>query len=66
MSNSSEDQLVSFFVYSFFIYPITGYLVSPHRKYPKWLGAIYAITFLVVIALIHIVSLYEYLLYIIS
>eukprot|EP01035_Chromulina_nebulosa_P018450 gene18450-24157_t len=50
---SSEDQLVSFFLYSFFIYPITGYLVSSHRKYPRWHGAVYAVLFLLAIALFH-------------
>ena len=54
---SSEDQLVSFIAYSFLIYPITGYLVSPSRPYPRWQGAIYAIIFLFTIAIAHMVRM---------
>lgn len=54
MSGSTEDQLVSFFAYSFFIYPVTNYLISPARNYPRWRGAVYAIVFLLSISLLHI------------
>ena len=40
------EQLVHFFAYSLFIYPITNWLVSPHRTYPRWKGALYAAIFL--------------------
>jgi hypothetical protein len=46
-SGSSEaEHLASFFIYSFFVYPITNYIVSPQRKYPRWKAVLYAIIFL--------------------
>eukprot|EP01041_Mallomonas_annulata_P000918 gene918-1781_t len=52
---SSEEQLISFFAYSMFIYPVTNYLVSPKRKYSRWMGAFYAMGFLVLISCCHVV-----------
>jgi hypothetical protein len=46
---------VSFFLYSLFIYPVTNYLVSPKRSYPRWKGACYAMLFLVAISSVHMV-----------
>mmetsp|Transcript_3747 Transcript_3747/g.5808 ORF Transcript_3747/g.5808 Transcript_3747/m.5808 type:complete len:359 (+) Transcript_3747:77-1153(+) len=43
---SSEDQLVSFFSYSVFVYPVAGYLVSPQRPYKRWKGIVLAVLFL--------------------
>ena len=43
---STEEQLISFFAYSLFIYPVTNWLVSPQRSYSRWKGALYAIIFL--------------------
>lgn len=54
MSGGGE-QLVSFFLYSLFIYPVTNYIVSPQRKYPRWRSAAYAIIFLIVVAALHMV-----------
>jgi len=51
--SSTEEQLISFFAYSMFIYPVTNYLVSPKRKYSRWLGAVYAMLFLVAISMCH-------------
>ena len=48
---SSEEQLVQFFAYSFFVYPVTGWLVSPNRPYKRWKGALYAVLFLVLVSL---------------
>lgn len=58
MSESSDtgEQLVSFFLYSLFIYPVTNYIVSPQRKYPRWKAALYAILFLAGVATLHLVS----------
>lgn len=50
---STEEQLVSLFAYSFFIFPVTSYLVSPSRPYKRWQGALYAIVFLLVISVAH-------------
>ena len=55
MTNTTEEQLVSFFLYSLFIYPVTNYLVSPKRSYPRWKGACYAMLFLVAISSVHMV-----------
>jgi hypothetical protein len=54
MSGSGE-QLVSFFLYSLFIYPVTNYIVSPQRKYPRWRAAAYAIIFLLTVSTLHMV-----------
>ena len=54
---TTEEQLVSFFLYSLFIYPVTNYLVSAKRAYPRWKGACYAILFLAIISTVHM--LYE-------
>ena len=51
---SDTDQLISFFAYSFFIYPVINFLVSPKRPYAKWKGAIYAGIFLAAISGMHI------------
>lgn len=54
--SGSEEQLISFFAYSFFIYPVTNYLVSPHREYNKksqWKGVVYAILFLATLSTLH-------------
>jgi hypothetical protein len=56
MSGSGE-QLVSFFLYSLFIYPVTNYIVSPQRKYPRWRAASYAIIFLLTVSTLHMVML---------
>jgi hypothetical protein len=53
--SGTEEQLVSFFLYSLFIYPVTNYLVSPTRAYPRWKGACYAILFLALISAAHMV-----------
>lgn len=55
MSAESGEQLVSFFLYSMLIYPITNYIVSPKRRYPKWKAALYAIGFLGLVSTIHLV-----------
>ena len=57
MADSAEtgEHLVSFFLYSLFIYPITNYIVSPQRKYPRWKAALYAVLFLGAVATIHLV-----------
>ena len=52
--SSQEEQLISFFVYSMFIYPISNYLVSAQRPYPRWKGAVYAMLFLLAISGCHI------------
>lgn len=57
MGEDNGEQLISFFLYSLFIYPITNYLISPHRSYPKWKGALYAITFLLGVAVLHMVTI---------
>eukprot|EP01032_Pedospumella_encystans_P015473 gene15473-17693_t len=49
------DQLVSFFAYSLFVYPVTNYIVSPQRKYPRWKAALYAVVFLLAISTLHMV-----------
>ena len=54
MSGNGE-QLVSFFIYSLFVYPVTNYIVAPQRKYPKWKAALYAVLFLLAISIIHVV-----------
>ena len=54
MRMSQEEQLITFFVYSMFIYPCTNWLVSPKRPYAKWKGATYAMLFLVAISGCHI------------
>ena len=51
---SQEEQLISFFVYSMFIYPVTNWLVSPKRPYARWKGATYAMLFLIAISGCHI------------
>ena len=53
--STTEEQLVSFFLYSMFIYPVTNYLVSPKRTYSRWKGAFYAIFFLALISTCHVV-----------
>ncbi len=57
-SMSTEEQLISFFAYSFLIYPITNYLVSPHRKYKRFYGVLYAIAFLGIVSYLHMVCLF--------
>jgi hypothetical protein len=52
----SGDQLVSFFVYSLFVYPVTNYIVAPQRKYPKWKAAFYAVLFLLAVSTLHMVT----------
>ena len=52
---SQEEQLISFFAYSMFIYPVTNYLVSPKRNYARWKGVLYAIFFLAFISGCHII-----------
>mmetsp|Transcript_21976 Transcript_21976/g.36812 ORF Transcript_21976/g.36812 Transcript_21976/m.36812 type:complete len:391 (-) Transcript_21976:117-1289(-) len=47
------EQLISFFVYSLFVYPVTNYLVSPQRSYPRWKAALYAVVFLLVVSTLH-------------
>lgn len=54
---STEEQLISFFAYSFLIYPITNYLVSPQRKYSRVYGVLFAILFLSLTSYLHLVSL---------
>lgn len=54
--DDSGDQLVSFFLYSLFIYPVTNYLVSPQRKYSRWRAIFYAVAFLGIVTTVHIVS----------
>ena len=56
-ADDGSSQLISFFVYSLFIYPITNYLVSPTRSYPRWKGAIYAVLFLLAVSTLHMVWL---------
>ena len=51
---STEEQLVSFFAYSFFIYPVTNYLISPSRPYRRWQGALYAVLFLLLVSVLHL------------
>lgn len=53
---AEEDRLVSFFVYSLFVYPATNYIVAPQRKYPKWKGALYAVLFLLAVSALHMVG----------
>eukprot|EP01038_Epipyxis_sp_PR26KG_P015673 gene15673-21199_t len=56
MSNSSSnsgEQLISFFLYSLFIYPVTNYIISPKRGLPKWKSALYAMLFLAAVTIIH-------------
>mmetsp|Transcript_14835 Transcript_14835/g.24556 ORF Transcript_14835/g.24556 Transcript_14835/m.24556 type:complete len:389 (-) Transcript_14835:190-1356(-) len=49
----SEGQLVSFFLYSFVVYPVANYLLSPQRQYNRqhgrWRGIFYTIMFLALI-----------------
>ena len=52
---SSDEQLLGFFAYSFFVYPVTNYLVSPKRAWKRWQGAVYAVLFLLLIAVGHVV-----------
>lgn len=40
--NSQDEQLISFFVYALFIYPVTDYLISPSRSWSRWNGIMYA------------------------
>ncbi len=54
--SSTEEQLVSFFAYSFIVYPIVYYLMSPHRKYSRSQGVVYAIAVLGIVAYLHMVS----------
>ena len=53
--SSTEEQLISFFAYSMFIYPVTAWLVSPRRSYGRWKGAIYAMLFLAAIFFVQLV-----------
>ena len=53
---TTEEQLVSFFLHTMFVYPVTNYLVSPRRSYARWKGAGYAILFLAVISIGHVVG----------
>lgn len=53
--SSQEEQLISFFAYSMFIYPVINYLVSPKRPYARWKGALYAMLFLGLISGVHII-----------
>lgn len=52
---TTEEQLVSFFLHSMFVYPVTNYLVSHNRSYARWKGACYAIMFLAMISTCHVV-----------
>jgi len=54
--DDSINQLASFFIYSLFVYPVTNYIVSPQRNYPKWKAALYVVLFLATVATIHLVS----------
>lgn len=45
---------MAFFAYSFFIYPVTNYLISPARPYRRWQGALYAVLFLVLVSVLHL------------
>eukprot|EP01035_Chromulina_nebulosa_P030852 gene30852-41042_t len=51
--NDGGDQLISFFLYSFVIYPVTNYIVSPQRSYSRWRAAAYAFIFLIGISTLH-------------
>ena len=55
--SDSGDQLVNFFVYSLFIYPVATYIVSPQRKLPKWKAIAYGVMFFAVVAVAHLVSI---------
>ena len=54
--SGTEEQLISFFLYSMFIYPVTNYLVSSKRSYARWKGALFAILFLATISVAHMVK----------
>lgn len=55
MADSSE-QLVSFFLYSLFVYPVTNYIITAHKNSSRWKGALYAIAFLLSVSVLHMVS----------
>ena len=55
MADSSE-QLVSFFLYSLFVYPVTNYIITAHKSSSRWRGALYAIAFLFSVSVLHMVS----------
>lgn len=44
--SGTEEQLVHFFAYSIFVYPITNWLASPRRGWSRFYGALLAATFL--------------------
>jgi len=55
MSDSSE-QLVSFFLYSLFVYPVTNYIINAYKSSSRWRGAFYAIAFLFSVSVLHMVT----------
>jgi len=52
-----DDAVISYFGYSFFVYPVTNYLVSAARPWKRWKGALFAVVFLAAVSCVHI--LYE-------
>ena len=53
--SGTEEQLVHFFAYSIFVYPITNWLASPRRGWSRLYGALLAATFLGTIAILHMI-----------
>ena len=51
--SGTEEQLVHFFAYSIFVYPITNWLASPRRGWSRLYGAMLAATFLGTVAILH-------------
>lgn len=50
------DQLLSFLLYSLFVYPLTNYILSPQRNLPRWKAILFATSFLVLVTYIQLVS----------
>lgn len=50
----AEEQLANFLLFSTFVYPVASFLVSPHRKYSRTWGVIFAVLFLSVVAAVQL------------
>jgi hypothetical protein len=54
-----SDQLISFVLYSMFIYPITNYLLAKKRPYKRWRGVVYTILFLIFVSGLQMVDIMQ-------
>lgn len=56
-SDSGLSHLGSLILYSVVIYPTVNYLLSKERTYKRWIGILFAILFLVLVATTQVVLL---------